>query len=130
MSFCPNCRTEYISGITICADCNDIVLVESIPPEEESKTLNPVYVTYNQPESDFIQHILLEKNIDCAARDLQVSQFPVQIGKLSQIRIMVESEKINEAREIIEQAITDDAISKKGFFICTISKIFFSISRK
>ena len=117
MSFCPNCRTEYISGITKCADCNDVALIDSLPPKEEEKRLTPVYVTYNQPEAYFIQHILLEKSISCSTQDLQVSPFPVQIGKPSQLRIMVEVTKQKESKEIIKQAIEDEAISAQGFFI-------------
>ncbi len=32
--FCPKCRYEYNPGITICPDCNE-PLVDQLPPEEE-----------------------------------------------------------------------------------------------
>ncbi len=33
MPYCPNCRTEYEAGSTVCADCG-AALVNTLPPEE------------------------------------------------------------------------------------------------
>ena len=38
MSWCPNCKTEYKEGITVCSDC-DAELVESLETEERCSIL-------------------------------------------------------------------------------------------
>jgi transcription initiation factor TFIIIB Brf1 subunit/transcription initiation factor TFIIB len=32
---CPNCKCEYIRGVTECADCG-VALVDKLEPEEET----------------------------------------------------------------------------------------------
>lgn len=36
MAWCPNCRNEYVEGITVCADCGS-ELVETLPQETEER---------------------------------------------------------------------------------------------
>ncbi|SCP94930.1 hypothetical protein [Anaerobium acetethylicum] len=38
MPWCPNCKNEYVEGITECADCH-VELVEELPLEEKMSTL-------------------------------------------------------------------------------------------
>jgi hypothetical protein len=34
MPFCPNCRAEYVEGVTRCADC-EVELVDALPPDPD-----------------------------------------------------------------------------------------------
>jgi hypothetical protein len=59
--FCPNCRAEYKSGISRCADC-DVDLVDELPPESEPEWVEfeEVLSTYNLADIALIKSILEE----------------------------------------------------------------------
>ena len=56
MPFCPNCKAEYVAGITRCSDC-DLPLVDHLPEEQHveyeecGNCFEPVTA-----ESDFCVH--------------------------------------------------------------------------
>ncbi len=40
MPFCPKCRTEYEAGVTRCSDCDELLVAELPPVENEFSTTN------------------------------------------------------------------------------------------
>ncbi len=50
MSWCPNCKNEYVEGITHCPDC-DVDLVEELPQETESLDTREGYPITDHSES-------------------------------------------------------------------------------
>lgn len=64
--FCPNCRAEYVDGITECSDCH-IPLVEELPEEMEPENL-PAYVkvlvTFNSADLVVIKSLLEGAGLD------------------------------------------------------------------
>ena len=62
--FCPNCRTEYREGFTVCADCH-IDLVDALPekPEPEFIDFKEVLTTYNPGDVAFIKSLLESEEI-------------------------------------------------------------------
>jgi len=66
--FCPRCDTEYIEGITLCADCQG-ELVEEMPPEPPKPTLE--YIDYielifnDSGDRIFLQAVLESIHITC-----------------------------------------------------------------
>lgn len=57
--YCPRCRTEYVEGITECADCH-VRLVAVLPPEPDHSGEGYVQVlsTYNAADITIIRSIL------------------------------------------------------------------------
>lgn len=66
--YCPKCDTEYIEGITVCADCQG-KLVDEIPPEPSEPDYEYVdYVELMFADSGtriFLQSVLEGNHITC-----------------------------------------------------------------
>ena len=62
--FCPECRTEFIDGITECSDCH-VPLVETLPeePEPEFVAFTEVLATYNPADIAFLKSLLDSEGI-------------------------------------------------------------------
>lgn len=57
--FCPQCRTEYVAGVTTCADCG-VPLVDTLPaePDHSGEGFALVLSTYNAGDLAVIDSIL------------------------------------------------------------------------
>lgn len=57
--FCPECKAEYIKGITVCPDCR-VPLVAVLPPEPDhtSEKLVCILTTFNAGDVALIRSIL------------------------------------------------------------------------
>lgn len=100
MSFCPQCRYEYQSGIQQCPDCG-IELVEQLLPEEElppSGSLVTVYVAKDMTEASLIKSFLEEFQIESFIGYDLGPAYPV-----GQIDVRVAEEHADEARELIAE---------------------------
>jgi hypothetical protein len=110
MPFCPNCKVEYRSGITLCADCQ-VNLVESLPqptPEEiEAANLYrlddlAVLAEFNNiSEAEMIQELLAENQIETTLRG-QGDQYSIFVGSVEPVTLLVEKHNLESAREIYE----------------------------
>jgi hypothetical protein len=63
--FCPQCKSEYLIGITECVDCR-IPLVSVLPSEPDHSTNGYVRVlaTYNAADIAIVKSILDDAEID------------------------------------------------------------------
>ncbi|MBP1656347.1 MAG: hypothetical protein H6Q31_948 [Bacteroidetes bacterium] len=57
--FCPECKSEYVEGITVCADCR-VPLVTALPPEPDhtGEAFVRILSTYNAGDVAIIRSIL------------------------------------------------------------------------
>ena len=83
----------------------------------EDFELVDLYITYNPMEAQFIKDMLDDNDVACFTRGMEVSQLPMNVGNMGQTRVVVESEKLEEAIALIEKAIEANAITAEGRFI-------------
>ena len=76
-----------------------------------------IYSTANFVETEIITDIFEAENIAYLERKMEIPMHPFNIGGHDQIRIAVEATRVTEARELIQQAIVDDAIPGDGNFL-------------
>jgi len=67
--FCPSCRTEYVTGVSRCSDC-DVELVDSLPESETQPNTNLVMLATfpNAAEARLILEILENNGIEALLR--------------------------------------------------------------
>jgi hypothetical protein len=110
MPFCPNCKVEYRSEITLCPDCQ-VNLVESLPQPtaDEIEAANlyrldalAVLADFNNiSEAEMIQELLAGNQIETTLRG-QGDQYSVFIGSVKPVTLLVEKHNLESAREIYE----------------------------
>jgi hypothetical protein len=76
-----------------------------------------LYATSNFTEIDILSEVLADNHIAFIVRDMSTPQFPIAVGKHSEMRLAVEETKIGEATELINLAIRDEAIAGEGSFM-------------
>jgi Putative prokaryotic signal transducing protein len=61
------------------------------------------YVTYDSIEAEMIKDLLESGGIDSVIRSDKVTPFPVNVGKMGEVKIVVREEDKDAAVEMIEQ---------------------------
>ena len=104
MPVCPNCKYEYIEGITICPDCNT-PLVDSLELNnykelsEEDWTL--VYTSFSYIDVDMLKENLESAGISATILSQKDSSFPAP-GDLSPVKLFVKKVDVPQALEFIQ----------------------------
>ncbi len=105
--FCPECRTEYREGFTVCADCGT-TLVPELPPEPSPETssegvdFEEVLGFMDEGLAAIVKSLLDEEGIDYYI----VGGFSVPKGPDK--KLMVRKDQAERAREILEDLERDD----------------------
>ena len=60
-----------------------------------------VFITYDPIEAEIIKDLLESGGISVVLRSLKVSPYPVNIGKMGEIKILVKKEDKEEAERVI-----------------------------
>lgn len=101
--FCPECRTEYVEEISVCADCGAL-LVPELPTEAESEWpenvgFQEILATFNAGDIAIIKSLLDSENIDYYFH----GEFFNYIEPLVQpARLMIRADQVQEARGILK----------------------------
>lgn len=122
MPICPNCKYEYVEGITICPDCN-ISLVDEIEkyPEFSEDDWVMIYTSFSDIDVNMLKENLESAGIAASILSQKDSSFPVP-GDLSKIKLMVKKGDVKVALEFIQEIMPTCPYCKyeyvKGLTIC------------
>jgi hypothetical protein len=105
--FCPECRTEYREGFTVCVDCG-MALAPELPPEAPRETpsegtdFEEVLGFMDEGVVTIVKSLLDEEAIDYyIVGEFSVSKAPDQ-------KLMVRKDQAERAREILEDLEADE----------------------
>lgn len=114
MPWCPDCKTEYLEGNSVCKDCGK-QLVDTLP--EEKKLDNYPKLNFdekvdwmlfkklypNDKEGDIVISILKANNIPVLRKYPHAGDYTnIYMGLANEMQIFVPSDLINEAEELIK----------------------------
>jgi hypothetical protein len=99
---CPNCKCEYISGVTVCSDCG-VTLVNKLEPEEANpaRDVRIVSVWQGDDPSEYerVKTALNQAGIESVDRDSKSFNPFIPLGSSLEIFVVVEDH--DAARKII-----------------------------
>ncbi len=114
MPICPECKYEYVEGVTICPDCGKTLVDKSKlfrPKELSENDWQIVFTTNNEYEADMIRDNLQGAGIDATILSQKDRNFPAP-GDFSLIKLLVKKTDIKDALNYIEatkrQSTSDD----------------------
>jgi hypothetical protein len=105
--WCPQCKAEYVQGITRCPEC-DVDLVDKLPEEEPEIIIREkiewveVLNTFNQGDVAVIKSILDNAEITYYLIGEHVG---ITRPWVDPVRVMVKKEEVFEAKELLADFI-------------------------
>ena len=112
--FCPDCKSEFIDGISRCPVCR-VDLVDALPadPEPEFVDYAEVLATYNPADVAFIKSLLDSEGIRYFFKG---EHFMYMRPLADPVRLMVATDQVALAREVlkgVELSVTGINLEKK-----------------
>lgn len=109
--YCPQCRSEYVEGVTECAECH-VPLVEELPPIPEDEVEYRPFVivqTYHARHEAELGKSLLEANGVEAHIETDDAGGPVPGLAFTQgVRLSVKNEDLDKAQDIFNESERGD----------------------
>jgi hypothetical protein len=98
--FCPECKSEFIEGITKCPVC-DIKLIDELPPdaEPEFSDYKEILATYNSADVAFLKSLLESERISYFFK----GEHFMYISPLADpVRLMVRTDQMAQAIDLLK----------------------------
>jgi len=112
MAVCPNCKYEYVEGVTYCPDCGVALVDESRlggtkPEEWTEKDWEVVYTSSQEYEIEMIKDNLDSAGIAAQILSQKDRNFPAP-GELSVVKLLVRKEDVPAALNFIQRIKGED----------------------
>ena len=113
--FCPECKSEFIEGITSCPVC-EVKLIDELPPEPEPEFVDykEILATYNPADIAFLKSILDSEGIQFFFKG---EHFMYVRPLADPVRLMVRTDQAEKAFELLKDvalSITGINLEKKS----------------
>jgi hypothetical protein len=95
---CPNCRAEYVEGVTECYDCH-VQLVKRLPEPGKPIEFQEVLRTFNQGDIALIRSMLDDVEIEYFFRG---EIFNLVDPLIQPARLFVRNEHVADAKELLK----------------------------
>jgi hypothetical protein len=113
MPFCPNCRSEYVAGKTICPDC-DIPLVAKLNADDNDEAeWEVVYESATEIDADMIRGRLEDEGIPARVFSQADHALGLTVGDLAVVRVLVHPDDADDARALVlrDESIDPDSLT-------------------
>ncbi|OPY76358.1 MAG: hypothetical protein A4E64_01564 [Syntrophorhabdus sp. PtaU1.Bin058] len=111
--FCPKCLTEYVEGITVCADC-DVALVpelseDATPQSPQWVEFEKILTTFNAGDIALIKSILESEGISYYFLG-EVFNYMEPLAQPP--RLMVRKDQADQAREVLKDLSLEYTVTR------------------
>ena len=72
-----------------------------------------ILFTYDETEARIVKDVLEAENIEVNFRSLKITPYPVSIGRMGEVRLLVKSEDFENAKNILK-IMSDNQNSEKN----------------
>ncbi|GAK56216.1 hypothetical protein U27_03178 [Candidatus Vecturithrix granuli] len=110
--FCPQCQSEYVEGITECAECQ-VPLVEALPEDDvEYRPFVTVQTYHSRQDAELGKGFLADRGIDAVVETDDAGGASPGLAFTQGVRLLVKTEDAQKAAELFKESEKGDFVVK------------------